>query len=180
MPVSENTFWKRGGAYRVDWSLEMDLTGDCQSNSIRSIKATARDSLYNSEAQSSQSRVVIYDNTPPVITVLSPALTIDGDDPENNNFGHVTDALDGKLPRGAAYLSELLNGDFEFRWQITDDVSVKDLEIQLADKDGVVYYESTQKNSGYKAGTLRQVRRHTGISPLMGEHNDLHESYDRQ
>ncbi|MDR1219335.1 MAG: hypothetical protein LBK73_06975 [Treponema sp.] len=142
VPASEMTFWKQGDANRVDWSLEMDLTGLPEGQ--YTIKASARDDFYNSEAQSSQSRVVMYDNTPPVITVLSPALTTAGDDPENNPFEKVKDALDGKLPRNAAYLSELLNGGFEFRWQITDDVSVKDIEIQFAGKDGVVYYESTQ------------------------------------
>jgi hypothetical protein len=142
VPASDMTFWKKGDANRVDWSLAMDLTGLLEGQ--YTIKASARDSFYNSEAQSSQSRVIIYDNTPPIITVLSPALTTAGDDPENNPFEKVKDALDEKLPRNAAYLSELLNGDFEFRWQITDDVSVKDLEIQFADKDGVVYYESTQ------------------------------------
>ncbi|MDR0557483.1 MAG: Ig-like domain repeat protein [Treponema sp.] len=139
VPASEGTFWKKSGAFRVDWSLEMDLSGLPEQE--YTIKASARDSFYNSETQSSQSRVVIYDNTPPIITVLSPVLTTGGD---SNLFEEVKDALDGKLPRDITWLSELLNDDFEFRWQISDDVSVKDIEIQLADKDGVVYYESTQ------------------------------------
>ncbi|AEF80879.1 chitobiase/beta-hexosaminidase C-terminal domain-containing protein [Leadbettera azotonutricia] len=143
---SPDTYWNSLDGTYFNWSIEINLdNGSSPEEGQYTITAIAFDDARNSGANSAQSRVVVYDVTPPEITVLNPILTVK-DETDPGDYIDVEAALDAKQPKELAVLNELLNGDFEFRWQITEDTAVRDLSIELADKDGNIYYENTLEN----------------------------------
>lgn len=124
--------WAEGSDGTVNWSLDVTLDGTGSGEYL--ITGISIDTSGNSGSDSIVQLMVVYDDNPPNLTVLSPAL-------EDLDATAASILFDTYNLQTIALMDKMLNGDILFRWSIADDFSVGDLHIELADAAGNKYFE---------------------------------------
>jgi len=124
--------WTQSAEGTVNWSLDMSLEGTGSGEFM--ISAVSVDTSENSDSNSFLDLMVVFDNTPPVLTVISPALL-------DETAADAATVFNTYSLQSTADMDKMLNGDILFRWSIADDFSVGDLHLELADALGNIYYQ---------------------------------------